>query len=101
MGLGRGDFTRLCGVSLPARTPSRPHPHRHAQPPPQHRDITVNTPERFVAALADTHLPSVFNPYSETCPVHDRADAAELRRRNLTRFLKAAIDARVDTMWIA
>jgi uracil-DNA glycosylase len=61
----------------------------------------VNTPERFVAALADAHLPSVFNPYSETCPVHDRADAAELRRRNLARFLGAAIDARVDTMWIA
>lgn len=61
----------------------------------------MNTPERFVAALADTHLPSVFNPYSETCPVHDRADAAKLRRRNLARFLEAAIDARVDTMWIA
>ena len=61
----------------------------------------MKTPRSFVAALADTRLPSVFNPYSDVCPVHDRDDAAKLRRRNLERFLDAAIDARVDTMWIA
>jgi uracil-DNA glycosylase len=46
-------------------------------------------------------MPSVFNPYSDCCPVHDRPDAARVRRRNLVRFLEAAIDARVDTIWIA
>lgn len=61
----------------------------------------MKTPKSFVAALADTRLPSVFNPYSDVCPVHDRYDAAKLRRRNLERFLDAALDARVDTMWIA
>ena len=61
----------------------------------------MKTPKSFVAALADTRLPSVFNPYSDVCPVHDRNDAAQLRRRNLERFLDAALDARVDTMWIA
>lgn len=61
----------------------------------------MKTPKSFVAALADTRLPSVFNPYSDVCPVHDRNDAAKLRRRNLERFLDAALDARVDTMWIA
>jgi uracil-DNA glycosylase len=46
-------------------------------------------------------LPSVFNPYSDSCPVHDKVDAASLRRRNLVRFLEAALAARVDTIWIA
>jgi hypothetical protein len=61
----------------------------------------VKTPKSFVAALAETRLPSVFNPYSDVCPIHDRIDAAKLRRRNLERFLDAALDVRVDTMWIA
>lgn len=61
----------------------------------------MRTPKSFVAALAETHLPSVFNPYSDICRVHDRKDAAKLRRGNLERFLNAAIDKHVDTMWIA
>lgn len=61
----------------------------------------MNTPRSFTEALAKTNLPSVFNPYSDCCPTHDRSDAARLRRRNLERFLEAAIDARVDTIWIA
>ena len=61
----------------------------------------MKTPKSFVAALANTRLPSVFNPYSDQCQVHDRSDAAKLRRRNLERFLEAALETRVDTMWIA
>lgn len=59
------------------------------------------TPESFVATLAATHLPSVFNPWSDRCAVHDRSDAAARRRDNLKRLLEAAMDARVETMWIA
>jgi uracil-DNA glycosylase len=61
----------------------------------------VKTPHSFATALAETRLPSVFNPYRETCCVHDRPDAADVRRRNLVRCLEAALDARVDTIWIA
>lgn len=61
----------------------------------------MKTPKTFVAALARTQLESVFNPYSDQCPKHDRADAPSLRRRNLEACLEAAIDARVDTVWIA
>jgi hypothetical protein len=43
----------------------------------------------------------VFNPYGDCCPVHDRADAARVRKRNLVRCLEAALAARVDTIWIA
>jgi hypothetical protein len=59
------------------------------------------TPTKFVKAVADTSLPSTFNPWRDTCELHDRTDAAARRRDNLERMLVAAIDARVETMWIA
>ena len=59
------------------------------------------TPLSFVAALAEARLPSVFNPWRDTCPLHDRQDAAARRRDNLERVLGAAVDARVETIWIA
>jgi uracil-DNA glycosylase len=61
----------------------------------------VRSARTFVAALARARLESVFNPYSDRCPEHDRMDAPELRRANLERFLDASIGARIDTMWIA
>lgn len=61
----------------------------------------MNTPKSFAAALSQTRLPSVFNPYIDCCPVHDRPDAARVRKRNLVRCLEAALSARVDTIWIA
>lgn len=59
------------------------------------------TPAKFVKAVADTSLPTTFNPWRDFCELHDRADAAARRRDNLERILGAAIDARVETMWIA
>ena len=59
------------------------------------------TPAKFVTALSEAQLPSVFNPWSDTCSLHDRYDAAERRRDNLERMLGAAIDGRVETIWIA
>ena len=61
----------------------------------------MNTPKSFAAALSQARLPSVFNPYVDCCPVHDRPDAARVRKRNLVRCLEAALSARVDTIWIA
>ena len=61
----------------------------------------MKTPKTFAAALSKMRLPSVFNPYADCCPVHDRADASRVRRRNLARFLEGALEARVDTIWIA
>lgn len=61
----------------------------------------MKTPSTFADALANTTLKSVFNPYSDHCSVHDRADGARVRKRNLVRCLEAAIEARVDTIWIA
>jgi hypothetical protein len=61
----------------------------------------VKTPRTFAAALAKTCLPSVFNPYRETCALHDRPEGAAVRRRNIERCLEAALDAHVDTIWVA
>lgn len=58
-------------------------------------------PKEFVAALADVKLPSVFNPYTDTCEVFDRPDAALVRRNNLRAFLDAALAKNVRTIWIA
>jgi hypothetical protein len=59
------------------------------------------TPSKFVATLAATRLPAVFNPYADCCDVHDRSDAARLRRKNLQSFLEAAHSVKVDTIWVA
>lgn len=61
----------------------------------------MKTPKSFAAALSQTRLPSVFNPYRDCCPVHDRLDAARVRKRNLVRCFEAALAARIDTIWIA
>jgi hypothetical protein len=59
------------------------------------------TPQQFVANLAGLRLASTFNPYSEKCPVHDLEKAATIRRNNLQRALRAALDAKVTSVWIA
>lgn len=58
-------------------------------------------PKTFVARLADIRLPAVFNPYTDRCAVHDRADAARCRRQNLEIFLEAALDNKVQSIWVA
>lgn len=59
------------------------------------------TPSKFLAALAQVHLPGVFNPYADCCDVFDRADAAHRRRKNLESFLEASLECNVKTIWIA
>ncbi len=58
------------------------------------------TPTSFVQALSGIQLPSVFNPYADTCPVHDRADAVVVRRRSLRTLLSAAQVLGIDTIWM-
>jgi len=57
-------------------------------------------PDSFVKSLATIALDNVFNPYRDICPIHDRADAAATRRRNLRSYLAAALDCGVDTIWM-
>lgn len=57
-------------------------------------------PTAFVNALSELKLDNVFNPYADTCPVHDRSDAVSARCRNLRGYLKAAAAIGVDTIWM-
>src|SRR6266536_949360 len=59
------------------------------------------TPNEFVSALSALDIPDAFNPYSERCPVHDRADAPKRRRANLRSFLEGALACETNTIWIA
>jgi len=59
------------------------------------------TPKMFVSEVAGVRMQSVFNPWSDRCPIHDRHDAAERRRENLERVLEAALETGVETLWIA
>jgi hypothetical protein len=58
------------------------------------------TPSTFVKSLASIHLPNVFNPYVDVCEVHDKANAASTRRRNLRNYLGATHTLGVDTIWM-
>ncbi|MBZ9790496.1 uracil-DNA glycosylase [Rhizobium sp. 3T7] len=60
----------------------------------------MNTAE-FVEALADLSFKDAFNPYSDACGDFDQDDAPAIRRTNLKLVLDAAIDRKVDSIWIA
>jgi len=53
----------------------------------------------FVDRLAGVKISNVFNPYCDRCEVHDLADAAQIRRRNLEAVLCARRAAKIDSIW--
>lgn len=57
--------------------------------------------QRFVERLAACRFSSVFNPYTDECLEHDGDNAAEIRRKNLSQVLSAALENGVDSLWIA
>ncbi|MCO6364376.1 uracil-DNA glycosylase [Paracoccus sp. 08] len=61
----------------------------------------MKTAADFVDALSAVALENTFNPYRDICPVHDAANAAELRRTNLWRCLEACLNGGADTIWVA
>jgi len=61
----------------------------------------MKTPSKFVSALSKVRVENTFNPYSDTCPVHDAPNAAKLRRANLRRCLEACLEGGADTIWVA
>jgi hypothetical protein len=55
----------------------------------------------FVSLVAALKFENAFNPYVDLCSEFDKPNAPELRRSNLERVFHAALDTRVDTIWIA
>ena len=58
------------------------------------------TPSSFVKYLQQLEFDHVFNPYTDRCPVHDRADAPERRSANLLSVFESAAGQSVDALWI-
>lgn len=54
----------------------------------------------FVAALSALRFDHCFNPYTDRCLVHDRADAPGRRAAALSAMLECALRAPVDAIWI-
>jgi hypothetical protein len=54
----------------------------------------------FVHSLAALRFEHCFNPYSDRCEVHDRADAPRRRAAVLSAMLSNAAAGPVDSLWI-
>jgi hypothetical protein len=61
----------------------------------------VGKADTFVGRIEALRFKNTFNPYAETCCLCDKPNAAELRRQNLSRVLKAALEKGIDSIWIA
>jgi len=57
-------------------------------------------PAKFVQELRELKCENTFNPYSDTCDVHDLARAPELRSKTLLSMLEVAVDQEIDAIWI-
>lgn len=58
------------------------------------------TPHSFVRALRSIRFEHTFNPYADTCVIHDRTQAPRARSKLLLTILEAAVQVQVDAIWI-
>ncbi len=57
--------------------------------------------ERFVDSLSRTDTaPTLFNPFNQLCPIHDRRDAQLIRQRNLSKLLHAHQQLNTSMLWV-
>lgn len=61
----------------------------------------IRSATALIETLSSIQIENVFNPYTDRCAIHDRADAPYLRRQNLERSLAAAVELEVKTIWVA
>lgn len=54
----------------------------------------------FVNQLRHISFPGVFNPYRDLCREHDHPDGPAIRRLNLQRYLEAAEECGVESVWL-
>lgn len=58
------------------------------------------TIDELIDGLAQSSLPNVFNPYQDLCPLHDKPNAPELRRKNLKAVLASVARSGVHALWV-
>lgn len=54
----------------------------------------------FIAHLSDITFNSVFNPYRDLCNTHDHSESPAIRRLNLQRYIHAAVEGGVESVWL-
>lgn len=57
--------------------------------------------ESFVHRVSEVELQNVFNPYRDKCRFSDLSDAPRIRKSNLETSLRAAVDLKIRTLWVA
>jgi hypothetical protein len=53
----------------------------------------------LVTTLAKVRLEGVFNPYADTCDIHDLPEAPRIRRANLVSALERSVCTGVEAIW--
>ncbi|MEG4065436.1 uracil-DNA glycosylase [Microcoleus sp. SVA1_A1] len=56
--------------------------------------------ELFVNHLSQITFKGVFNPYRDLCDEHDHSESPAIRRLNLQRYLDAAVNCGVESVWL-
>ena len=56
--------------------------------------------QEYVDRLSRVSLPDVFNPYRDLCGDYDHPRSAAIRRANLQRYLDAAFDIQIESLWL-
>lgn len=56
--------------------------------------------ELFVNHLSQITFNGVFNPYRDLCDEHDHSESPAIRRLNLQRYLDAAVNYGVESVWM-
>lgn len=54
----------------------------------------------ILSALGQLDFENTFNPYFDRCPVHDAAEAPELRSYYLLEMLERAASSNLDAIWV-
>lgn len=54
----------------------------------------------FVNHLSHITFAGVFNPYRDLCSDHDHSESSAIRRLNLQRYLDAAVNCGVESVWL-
>lgn len=64
------------------------------------RSIKLIEIKKFVDSVSSFEMPRVFNPYRDSCPVHDDDKSAFLRRENLKNYLISAFEKSPECLWV-
>jgi hypothetical protein len=54
----------------------------------------------FIRTVRDLKFENCFNPYTDRCEIHDRANAANIRATTLHSVIERALSIEVDAIWI-